>query len=138
MSHHDNPCPCHYKALCCGRLEYLANKEYGLNLSEFEIALLISTIPNAARLFGSMIWGRIFDVVNFFSLRIVLNISFLTGTLAFFARDSWIGLALSPVAELDQCWADVSVDPAAHSCLERLTRPQECPEFNKLADLDTG
>ncbi len=77
------------------RVEYLANTTYGLNLSELEIALFISTIPNVARLVGSTIWGRIFDVVNFFSLRIVLNFSFLVGTLAFFMSDSWIGLAFS-------------------------------------------
>lgn len=79
------------------RVEYLANTQYGLNLSEFEIALLIATIPNVARLIGSTIWGRIFDVANFFSLRLVLNFSFLIGTLAFFASDSWIGLTFSAV-----------------------------------------
>ncbi len=77
------------------RVEYLANERYGLNLSEFEIALLVSTIPNIARLVGSMMWGRIFDAVNFFSLRLVLNISFLIGTLAFFASDSWVALGIS-------------------------------------------
>jgi hypothetical protein len=77
------------------RVEYLANTDYGLNLSEFEIALFIATIPNIARLVGSTIWGRIFDVANFFSLRIILNFSFLIGTLAFFASDSWIGLGFS-------------------------------------------
>jgi hypothetical protein len=77
------------------RVEYLANTEYGLNLSEFEIALFIATIPNIARLVGSTIWGRIFDVANFFSLRLVLNFSFLIGTVAFFASDSWIGLGFS-------------------------------------------
>jgi len=79
------------------RIEYLANESYGLTLSEFEIALFISTIPNAARLVGSTMWGRIFDTVNFFSLRIILNLSFLIGTLGFFASDSWLGLAASAV-----------------------------------------
>jgi hypothetical protein len=77
------------------RVEYLANTKYGLQLSEFEIALFVATIPNVARLFGSAIWGRIFDVANFFSLRLFLNFSFLIGTLAFFASDSWMGLAFS-------------------------------------------
>lgn len=79
------------------RVEYLANQRYGLNLSEAQIAILISTLPNLARLIGTPIWGRIFDTVNFFSLRMILNISFLVGTLAFFASGSMWVLMLSAV-----------------------------------------
>jgi MFS family permease len=79
------------------RVEYLANHRYGLQLSEAQIALLISTLPNIARLIGTPLWGRIFDTMNFFSLRMVLNVSFLIGTLAFFASDSLALLALSAV-----------------------------------------
>lgn len=77
------------------RVEYLANPRYGLHLSEAEIALLLSTVPNVARLVGTTVWGRAFDRMNFFSLRIALNISIGIGTLSFFATGSWVMLLLS-------------------------------------------
>lgn len=77
------------------RTEYLANPIYSLNLSEFEIALFVSALPNLARLCGTYVWGRLFDSINFFSLRIMLNLSFLSGIVSFFMTDAHIGLALS-------------------------------------------
>jgi len=77
------------------RTEYLANPRYGLNLSEFEIALFVSVLPNIARLGGTYVWGRLFDTINFFTLRILLNLSFLTGVVSFFMTDAHIGLAIS-------------------------------------------
>jgi MFS family permease len=77
------------------RVEYLANPIYGLHLTEAEIAVLLATVPNLARLVGTTVWGRAFDSMNFFSLRMLLNISFVIGTLSFFATGSWLMLLLS-------------------------------------------
>jgi hypothetical protein len=77
------------------RIEYLANSQYGLHLSEVEVALLVSTIPNLARVLSTGMWGRAFDVMNFFSLRMILNLSFVVGTLSFFATGSWTLLVFS-------------------------------------------
>ena len=77
------------------RTEYLANPIYGMRLSELEIAIYVSILPNLARLGGTYIWGRLFDSMNFFSLRIILNLSFLTGIVSFFATNTWEALALS-------------------------------------------
>ena len=77
------------------RVEYLANRRYGLNLTEVTIALLISTIPNIARLFASSLWGHLFDKMNFFSLRMAINLSFLLSVLSFFSSSSIISLAIS-------------------------------------------
>ena len=77
------------------RTEYLANPHYGIRLSEFEIALFVSILPNVARLGSTHIWGRLFDSMNFFSLRIILNLSFLTGIVSFFVSDAPPMLALS-------------------------------------------
>lgn len=77
------------------RTEYLANPVYGIHLSELEIALYVSILPNLARLGGTYIWGRLFDSMNFFSMRIILNLSFLTGIVSFFLTDAWVTLALS-------------------------------------------
>jgi MFS family permease len=77
------------------RVEYLANARYGLALSEAEIAILLSIVPNVARLVSAPLWGRIFDRMDFFRLRIVLNWTFVIGTVGFFATDSWPALLIS-------------------------------------------
>lgn len=76
------------------RVEYLANERYGLTLSPFTIALLIGVIPNMARLVMSPVWGKLFDQVNFFLLRIILNFGFALGILAFFTGNSMTGLVI--------------------------------------------
>jgi hypothetical protein len=74
------------------RVEYLANPRYGLHLSVTEIAFLTGVVPNVARLILSPIWGWLFDRMNFFVLRVVLNIGFAIGILSFFTSDSLSGL----------------------------------------------
>lgn len=79
------------------RVEYLANRKYGLHLSVGMIALLTGVIPNAARLILSPIWGWLFDRMNFFALRITLNMGFAIGILSFFVTDSLAGLLVGAV-----------------------------------------
>lgn len=77
------------------RVEYLANPRYGLNLTEINIALFVSVLPNVARLAGTYVWGRLFDTMNFFTLRMILNMSFMVGIVSFFMTSSWTSLALA-------------------------------------------
>jgi MFS family permease len=76
------------------RVEYLANPRYGLALQASTVALLTGVIPNIARLILSPIWGRLFDQINFFLLRIILNLGFALGILTFFTGDSMTGLVI--------------------------------------------
>ena len=77
------------------RVEYLGNPRYGLGKTAAEIALLTLVLPNAARLVMSPVWGWLFDRMNFFVLRIALNLGFALGIAAFFTNDSWAGLLVS-------------------------------------------
>jgi MFS family permease len=77
------------------RVEYLAHESYGLKLSEGQVAFLLSVVPNISRLISNPFWGRVFDKVDFFTLRIILNLTFLIGMLGFFASDSWLLLVIS-------------------------------------------
>jgi len=79
------------------RVEYLANERYGLKLDVTMVALFVGVIPNAARLVCSPVWGWLFDRMNFFTLRAVLNVGFALGILSFFVSDSYAGLALGAV-----------------------------------------
>jgi MFS family permease len=84
------------------RVEYLANPKYGMTqhglpLTASTIALLISVIPNLARLILSPIWGWLFDHMNFFVLRITLNLGFALGILSFFVTSTMTGLVVAAI-----------------------------------------
>jgi hypothetical protein len=84
------------------RVEYLANPKYGVTwqghlLTAGTIALLTGVIPNLARLVLNPIWGWLFDHMNFFILRITLNLGFALGILSFFTTGSAAGLVFGAV-----------------------------------------
>jgi MFS family permease len=79
------------------RVEYLANPKYNLAVTVATIALLTGVIPNLARLVLSPVWGYLFDHMNFFALRVTLNVGFAIGILAFFTTNSLTGLVLGAV-----------------------------------------
>jgi hypothetical protein len=79
------------------RVEYLANPTFGLAFDAATIAFLTSVMPNLARLLLSPLWGRLFDTMNFFALRITLNIGFALAIATFFTGDSFIGLLVGAI-----------------------------------------
>ena len=79
------------------RVEYLGNPRYGLTRSAIQIALLTTVIPNLARLVMNPVWGWLFDRVNFFVLRMTLNLGFAIGIFALFTSDSQVGLILGAI-----------------------------------------
>jgi hypothetical protein len=79
------------------RVEYLANPRYGLAMAVGEIAFLTGVLPNVARLIMNPLWGWLFDRMNFFVLRVTLNLGFGIGILAFFTSDNLNGLVLGAI-----------------------------------------
>jgi uncharacterized membrane protein len=84
------------------RIEYLANAKYGVTLhgatlNAGMIALLTGVVPNLARLALSPVWGWLFDRMNFFVLRMTLNIGFALGILTFFTSRDLPGLIVAAV-----------------------------------------
>src|SRR5688572_32357747 len=79
------------------RVEYLANPKYGQQFTVEHIALLTGVVPNVARLVMSPIWGYLFDHMNFFALRVTLNIGFAIGILTFFLTGSFEGMVAGAV-----------------------------------------
>ena len=83
-------------------VEYLGNVKFGLNYSETRIALLTLTIPFALKLLTTFFWGRLFDRVNFYLLRVVLNMVFLAAILCVYVGDSFtwilIGVTIHGIA----------------------------------------
>jgi len=74
------------------RVEYMANSEYGVPFKTAVIAAVTGYIPNLARLVLSPVWGRLFDRMNFFTLRITLNVGLALGVIAFFAGRDLTGM----------------------------------------------
>jgi hypothetical protein len=79
------------------RVEYLAHPRYGLQLPADQIALYTAVIPNLARLVMSPVWGWIFDRMNFFALRVTLNVGFMVGIVSFFTTGSVAGLVFGAI-----------------------------------------
>lgn len=79
------------------RVEYLANPRFGMALEPQRIALFTIVVPSLVRIALTPLWGRLFDRMNFFAMRIVLNIGFALGTAGFFIGDSDVGLFASAI-----------------------------------------
>jgi hypothetical protein len=84
------------------RIEYLANARYGVRwhgqlLTAGTIALLTGVIPNIARLILNPLWGWLFDHMNFFVLRLTLNLGFALGIVSFFVSGSTAGLVAGAI-----------------------------------------
>lgn len=74
------------------RVEYAANPEYGFTLSVSMVALLTAVIPNVARLASTWFWGRLFDRVNFFAVRALVNTGLALGIVIYFSSSTLTGL----------------------------------------------
>ena len=76
------------------RVEYLANPRYGQDLDAASIAFLTAVVPNFTRLCVSRLWGWLFDRMNFFLLRVIVNLGFGIGIVTFFTGNTFVGLIL--------------------------------------------
>lgn len=79
------------------RVDFLANPQFGLALSPASVALYVAVIPNIARFFFSFWWGILFDRINFFLMRILVNLGFAAGVFAFFFTSSPISLTIGSI-----------------------------------------
>jgi hypothetical protein len=117
------------------RVEYLANPKYDLLLRPDTIALLTTVVPNAARLVMSPIWGWLFDRMNFFVMRMTLNLGFAIGILSFFASDSVLGLTLAAIT------FGISVaggDVAWNLWVTKVAPPQRVADYMSVHTFFTG
>jgi hypothetical protein len=79
-------------------VEYVSNPAYGYELTEFTIAFITGSLPEIMFLLTVVIWGIVFDRVNFFLVRMILNVFFMCGVLFyFFGEGMWalcVGISL--------------------------------------------
>lgn len=95
--------------LGCGNLlcfslfvEYISNPEYGYDFDEFTIATITGVIPEVMFLLFVVGWGVVFDRLNFFLVRVGINVLFAAGILFYFVGNGvWalsIGIGLHGIA----------------------------------------
>lgn len=84
------------------RVDYITSAEYGIEGSAIFVALIITIIPDTLRMIFIPFWARLFDRMNFVTLRILLNILFALGVATFFlSKNPWVigmGSALIGIA----------------------------------------
>ncbi|MBK1834474.1 MFS transporter [Roseibacillus ishigakijimensis] len=90
--------------LCFGIfVEFVANPDYGYGLSADQVSLITTTTPEACFLVTVFLWGVVFDRVNFFSVRIIINLFFIAAVLVFFLGGAvwalYLGLALHGIGK---------------------------------------
>ena len=78
------------------RVDYLANEKL-LNFDVLKVAVLAVVVPNTARLLTSPLWGWLFDHMNFFVLRALINVGFGLGIGVYFNSDSMVGLTIGAI-----------------------------------------
>lgn len=66
------------------RVDYLVNPKHALVLEPSTVALITGTIPHFARLLSAFFWGWLFDHIDFFKLRAIVNLIFFAGILLYF------------------------------------------------------
>lgn len=84
-------------ALLPQRFEYLSQERYGFSLSPGATALVIGVIPELVRVLAVLPMGRLFDKINFITLRIGINLFLLAFQMVFFFSTSMWGLCLGAV-----------------------------------------
>jgi MFS family permease len=83
-------------------VEYITNKEYGFDLSENHVSIITTVIPETCFFVFVLVWGRLFDRLNFYLLRCILNAFFAAGIIFYFMGDGlwalYLGIGLHGVA----------------------------------------
>ncbi len=67
------------------RVDYVTSREWGIEGSATLVNLIVNIIPHTLLLLFLPFWGKLFDKVNFITLRIFLNILFASGIALFFS-----------------------------------------------------
>ena len=79
------------------RVEYLAEPQYGISASVTTITILTVAVPSVMRLLTTPFFGRVFDRMSVFTIRILLNILFVGYVVAFFSTTSLVWLVVGSI-----------------------------------------
>ena len=73
------------------RFEYLLQPEYGIEASKLTVTTLTLAVPALFHFLSSRLWGRLFDRLNFLTVRIAVNVAIMLSIALFFStREVWV------------------------------------------------
>lgn len=79
------------------RIDYLAEEEYGIVATSTTIAMLTVAVPSSIRLLVTPLFGRVFDQMSVYAVRIGTNLLFAAYVIAFFSTQSMAWLVVGSV-----------------------------------------
>lgn len=79
------------------RVKFLIEPRFGYAYSEAQAAFLIGVVPSVVIFCLTWWWGKLFDRINFFVLRAVLNLTFLLSNLFFFLVGEYWGFLVGMI-----------------------------------------
>lgn len=79
------------------RVDYLAEPEYGIEATATTITILTVAVPSVLRLLTTTFFGRVFDRMSVFTIRIALNVLFVLYVAAFFSTTSFVWLTIGSI-----------------------------------------
>ncbi len=74
--------------------EYVSNERYGFGFDEAQISMVTTTVPMLAFILSVVVWGMVFDKMEFYRLRVLVNLFFVAGILTFFFAPSYLWLCV--------------------------------------------
>ena len=75
-------------------VEYISNPVYGYEFDEFTIGMVTGVVPELMFLLFVVGWGVLFDRVNFFLVRVLINVLFVVGILFYYMGDGLWALCI--------------------------------------------
>lgn len=72
--------------------EYVSNERYGFGFNEAQISMITTTVPMLAFILSVVIWGMVYDKMEFYRLRVLINLFFIAGILVFFFAPNYFWL----------------------------------------------
>ena len=76
------------------RVDYITSETYGIQGSAFFVAMITTVIPDSMRVIFIPLWARLFDRMNFITLRMILNTLFGVGVATYFITKEPVIIAL--------------------------------------------
>lgn len=117
------------------RVDYIANPLFGIMKSPEQVAFLTGVIPSVTTLLTTRMWGRLFDRLNFFVLRICLNFGFILGIGFFFIMANEAGFLIGSF-----CFglANAGGNVAWSLWVTKVARPGDVAEYMSVHTFTTG
>ena len=75
-------------------VDFITNAAYGFGYGAEKVSLITTTIPMLIFIVSIFVWGAIYDKMNFYQLRLIVNVFFFLGILVYFHSPNYTGLCI--------------------------------------------